>query len=57
MKERIGQFLVRLDLLSMEQAEEVLRIQENQPDKKFGEIAIELGYITPEDMEEVFKNS
>ncbi len=41
----------------MEQAEEVLRIQENQPDKKFGEIAIELGYITPEDMEEVFKNS
>ncbi|QEN05949.1 hypothetical protein EW093_15015 [Thiospirochaeta perfilievii] len=51
MNEKIGQYLVRLDLLSFDQAEEILKIQEEQPNKKFGEIAIELGYITHDDIE------
>ncbi len=53
MKERIGEYFVRLDLLSLEQAEEILRVQETkEPRKKFGEIALELGYITDDDLEE-----
>ena len=43
MSEKIGQYLIRLEYLSFEQAEEVLKFQENSPHKKFGEIAIELG--------------
>jgi len=52
MKERIGEYLVHLELLSFEQAEEILRVQSEQMhNKKFGEIALELGYITTEDLE------
>jgi len=43
---------MRLDILSFEQAEEILRVQESNPQKRFGEIAIELGYITAEDLTE-----
>lgn len=52
MKEKIGQYFVRLEILSFEQAEEVFRRQQEEPHKKYGEIAIEMGYITPEDLEE-----
>ena len=52
MEEKIGQYLIRLELLSFEQAEHVLQIQLEEPDKKFGEIALELGYITSEDIDE-----
>ena len=52
MDEKIGQSLIRLDLLSFEQAEEIFRIQEEGPHRLFGEIALELGYITREDLNE-----
>ena len=50
MNEKIGQYLVRLDYLSFEQAEEVLKNQKKNPNKLFGEIAIELGFITENDL-------
>jgi hypothetical protein len=51
-REKIGQYLVRLDYLSFEQAEEVVRIQQESPGRKFGDIAVELGYIDREILEE-----
>lgn len=57
MVEKIGQYLIRLELLSFEQAEEVLNIQMEQTHKKFGEIALELGYITNEDLKDFIKAS
>ena len=51
-REKIGQYLVRLDFLSFEQAEEVLRIQQENPGMKFGDIAVELGYIDRDILEE-----
>lgn len=45
MKEKIGEQLIRLDMLSFEQAEEILRYQEIHPEKKFGDIAVELGFL------------
>jgi len=45
MKEKIGERLVKLDILSFEQAERILKIQKKNPKKKFGEIAVELGFI------------
>jgi len=51
MYEKIGEYLIRLELLSFEQAEEILRVQSTQEvPQKFGEIALKLGYITPEDL-------
>jgi hypothetical protein len=41
--------------LSFEQAEEILLIQQSSPEKKFGEIAMELGYVAPEDLEDFLK--
>ncbi len=53
MNERIGEQLVRLEMLSFEQAEEILKIQESSKvPRKFGEIALELGYVTEEDLVE-----
>lgn len=45
MKEKIGEQLIRLDMLSFEQAEEILRYQEIHPEMKFGDIAVELGFL------------
>ena len=57
MKEKIGEYFVRLDLLSFEQASEILKIQSSSsPHKKFGEIALELGYITLEDLDNAARN-
>lgn len=41
----IGEFLVSINAISAEQCREVLNIQKKEPEKLFGEIAIELGYI------------
>lgn len=46
--ERIGEFLVKIGAMSAEQRDEVLAKQEPEPDRLFGEIAIELGYIRDE---------
>jgi len=43
--ERIGEFFRRVGLLSNEQVEQVLAAQREQPAKRFGEVAVELGYI------------
>ncbi len=43
--ERIGEFLLRIEALTEPQQDEILERQQTNPDKKFGEIAIELGYI------------
>ena len=57
MKEKIGQYLIRLELLSFEQAEDVLNIQMMQSHKKFVEIALELEYITKDDLEVFIEGS
>lgn len=48
MKEKIGERLIRLDLLSFEQAEMILQYQQENPQKKFGDIAVELGFLEEE---------
>ena len=54
MKEKTGEHLIRLELLSFEQAEEILKIQKTSSgDKRFGEIAIDLGYISEDDLENI----
>ena len=45
MKERIGEQMVRLEMLSFEQAETILLYQETHPGMKFGEIAVKLGFL------------
>ena len=46
--ERIGEFLRRLGALTNEQVEHVLAVQRESPEKKFGHVAVELGYIREE---------
>ncbi|MEW5817352.1 MAG: hypothetical protein AB1798_18390 [Spirochaetota bacterium] len=46
--EKIGEFLVRIHAMTEEQAKKVLEKQKYQPGKLFGEIAIELGFINDE---------
>lgn len=43
--EKIGEFLVRIHAMTEEQMLEVLAIKTQSPDKLFGEIAIEKGFI------------
>ena len=45
MKERIGEFLVRIGAMTQAQCNEVLERQKIEPDRLFGEIGLELGYI------------
>jgi hypothetical protein len=45
MADRIGDFLVRIGSLTSPQAEEVLRLQKDGDRRRFGEIALALGYI------------
>ncbi len=57
MKEKIGEYFIRLEQLSLEQAEEILRVQNTlEPHKKFGEIALDLGFITKDDLEKAIEN-
>jgi hypothetical protein len=44
-KERIGQFLVRIAVMKASQVDHVLRAQKAGDSRRFGEIAVELGYI------------
>src|SRR5579872_1246766 len=50
MSEPLGQILKNMDLLSETEIDEILKMQSDAPGKKFGEIAIELGYITEVDL-------
>ena len=48
-KEKIGEFMVRIGALTQEQVRDILRRQrELEPDKLFGRIAVELGYLNDE---------
>lgn len=49
--EKIGEQFIRLELLSFEQAEIVLQYQEMHKNMKFGEIAMELGFLEKEQIE------
>jgi hypothetical protein len=44
-EKKIGEFLLERKFISAEQFEQVLELQRPQPEKKFGEIALELHYI------------
>jgi hypothetical protein len=48
MNERIGETLVRINVMKFYQVEDVLRVQKAGDNRLFGEIAIELGYINDE---------
>ncbi len=43
--EKIGEFLLRIDAMTEEQCEDVLRRQAGGDTRLFGEIARELGYV------------
>ncbi len=42
---RVGEFLVSIGAMTTEQVQEVLAEQEKAPEKLFGQIAIELGFV------------
>ena len=44
-EERIGDFMVRIGALTPEQVDDILKKQKLEPDKLFGVLAIELGYL------------
>lgn len=44
-QERIGEFLVKIGAMTPEQRDEILDRQKEEPNRLFGEIAVELGYI------------
>src|SRR5690242_16015039 len=50
MADQIGEILKRMDLISDAEIEEICRLQEDKPGKKFGELAVEMGYVTPPDL-------
>ena len=44
--QRIGDFLVRIGALTQDQVAEVLGRQAGEPNRLFGQIAIEMGFIS-----------
>lgn len=44
--ERFGDFLVRIGALSPDAVAEIVARQRETPDRLFGEIAVELGYLS-----------
>jgi hypothetical protein len=46
--ERLGELLVRVGAITPEQVREILDYQKEHPGQLFGQIAIELGFITEE---------
>ena len=49
--ERLGEFLVRLGVLTKDQVVEILAKQAVEPTKLFGQIAIELGFVKHGDID------
>ncbi len=43
--EKMGEFLVTLGIMSLDQVQDVLRRQQREPHKLFGQIAVDCGYI------------
>jgi len=50
--ERLGELLVKLGALNQQQVSDIRKYQIAYPDIRFGQIAIKLGYITKELLEE-----
>src|SRR5437899_2669207 len=50
MADQMGSILKDMDLISDKEIAEISKIQNERPGSKFGEIAIELGYITEVDL-------
>jgi len=46
--ERLGELLVRMGLLTQDQAQEILQYQSEHPGLLFGQIAVRLGYVSNE---------
>jgi hypothetical protein len=44
-EEKIGEGLVRIGAMTLEQVEDVLKRQNNGDQRLFGEIAVQLGYV------------
>ncbi len=55
-KERIGGFLMRIGAITEKQRDEILDVQKKNPKKMFGEIAIELGYINKDSINQYLKS-
>ncbi len=45
MKQRIGEFLVKIGAMTQEQVDQVVKAQEAGDARRFGDIALELGFI------------
>ena len=52
MKDRIGEQLIKLEMLSFEQAEMVLQYQKKHNTMKFGEIAVVMGFLDENQIKE-----
>ena len=50
MNRKIGEKMITMELLSFEQAELILQYQENHKNMKFGEIAVKLGFLHEDQM-------
>jgi len=46
--EKIGDFLVRIGAITVEQRDEILEVQKKEPHKMFGYIAVELNIVNQE---------
>ena len=56
-EEKIGEFMIRIKALTREQVEDILRRQkEEEPDKLFGVLAVELGYLNEKALDEYIKS-
>jgi hypothetical protein len=52
-EEKIGDFMIRIGALTLEQVEDILRRQEEEkPHKLFGILAVELGYLNDKALHE-----
>ena len=49
-KDRIGEFLMKIDAMTAAQVQQVLQAQESGDKRRFGEIALSLGYLTDDSL-------
>ena len=57
MAEKIGEFLLRIGVMTEYQLQEVLNAQKSGDSRMFGEIAIDFGYINDEVMKKYIEAS
>ena len=55
-EEKIGDFMVRIGALTQEQVKDILEQQKKEPDKLFGVIAIEMGYLNDKALHDYIKS-